>query len=427
MSSLLAGAAALLAGTAGALDLLGAGGRLAAGLDLAAVAASLGIWLFNHRVSVCLRELAAFCRAITAGQMERRHTRIREGGQLGEVIHGLNDVLDRVDAFIREAAASLVAMRDQKYFRRIICTGFDGSYLHAATIINQATGAMRAKIERVGETSGNFEGTVRDLAHLVASASTQLQATAKTLEETAQDATRRSLTVQEASSRTTSHIGQLAATAGTLSDAIGEIGSRTETSRRIAGTATEKAQEMMARVDGLLSVARRIGEFTGLITDIAGQTNLLALNATIEAARAGEAGKGFAVVAGEVKNLAGQTSKAAEEIAGQVTAIQTVIADTAQAFGAISGVIDELHVISGDIAESVGRQARATAEIAGSVQQVSADAEQIADNMAEVAMAVQETDRSATDILTASGGLSQQAEGLNAEMVKFLAELRAIA
>ena len=86
--------------------------------------------------------------------------------------------------------------------------------------------------------------------------------------------------------------------------------------------------------------ATRIGEVVGLIQAIAGQTNLLALNATIEAARAGEAGRGFAVVASEVKSLAGQTAKATEEIAGQVGAIQSAVADAAQAIEQVNGIID---------------------------------------------------------------------------------------
>ena len=105
-----------------------------------------------------------------------------------------------------------------------------------------------------------------------------------------------------------------------------------------------------------------------LITDIAEQTNLLALNATIEAARAGEAGRGFAVVAGEVKALAGQTSRATEEIGAQIAGMQRATVRSIEAITAIEHTIREIGKISGAIAAAVTEQGAATQEIARSVE-----------------------------------------------------------
>ncbi|NJO88974.1 MAG: hypothetical protein HC831_08460 [Chloroflexia bacterium] len=63
-----------------------------------------------------------------------------------------------------------------------------------------------------------------------------------------------------------------------------------------------------------LESMKEISENIQIINDIAFQTNILALNAAVEAARAGDHGKGFAVVATEVRKLAEQSKKAADQI-----------------------------------------------------------------------------------------------------------------
>ena len=91
------------------------------------------------------------------------------------------------------------------------------------------------------------------------------------------------------------------------------------------GSTIESMQEILHNFEELKNTSnqirsrgREIEEVAKFVSDISFQTNILSLNASIEAARAGSAGKGFSVVAEEVRNLAEQSSDAAEDIKGNI-------------------------------------------------------------------------------------------------------------
>src|SRR5690606_29167038 len=116
-----------------------------------------------------------------------------------------------------------------------------------------------------------------------------------------------------------------------------------------------RAESTSATVGELGRSAEQIAEVVKVITAIAEQTNLLALNATIEAARAGEAGRGFAVVAEEVKELARESARAADDIAAR-------IADNATRTTGVVGAID-------GITEVIAQVTDYQTTIAGAVEQ----------------------------------------------------------
>ncbi|MFA6280150.1 MAG: bacteriohemerythrin [Bdellovibrionales bacterium] len=278
--------------------------------------------------------------------------------------------------------------------------------------------------KEIKEMADAFEASVMGVVRVVSSSSTQMQATAQSMSETAQQSAQEAAHVGEASTQATDNVQTVASAAEELSASIGEITNQVGHAASISKTAAEETQQTTALVQELVAATDKIGGVVQLINDIASQTNLLALNATIEAARAGEAGKGFAVVAGEVKNLANQTSKATEEISAQINSVQANTKRAVDAIKHIEGIIEQVQEISSTIQESVEQQGEATREIAQNVQQAASSTREVSQSISAVTEAASTTGAAAEQVLIASTDLAKNAETLQAEVVGFLTKIR---
>ncbi|MBC9207693.1 methyl-accepting chemotaxis protein [Roseomonas aerophila] len=280
------------------------------------------------------------------------------------------------------------------------------------------------RAKRVDTLLREFEADTADTLRAVASAATEMDATAAGMVDIATSGNSRASAVANASQQASGNVQTVAAAAEELSASISEVARQVRDSAARAREASEAAQNTDRTVRGLSEAAGRIGDVVQLITGIASQTNLLALNATIEAARAGESGKGFAVVAGEVKSLASQTAKATEEIGQQIAAMQSETERTVQAIGDIARMIRELNDATSLVAEAAGQQAEATQEIGRAVAQAAEGTEAASRHAAGVSEDAERTGRAAGDVRGAAGELAQQAEGLRGRMDGFLSALR---
>jgi methyl-accepting chemotaxis protein len=270
-----------------------------------------------------------------------------------------------------------------------------------------------------------FDHAVGRTVEVVASAASELQASARTLSAAADDTNRRSLTVGAASEQASANVASVASATEELTASVGEISRQVQLSSEIARAAVREVEQTDRQVGGLAEAADKVGSIVTLIDEIASMTNLLALNATIEAARAGEAGRGFAVVAAEVKTLAEQTSKATAQIGAQITAIQTASGDAAQAIRGIGATIQRMNAIAGDVAKAIGDQGLATGEIARNIGEASKGTAEVSEHIAQVSQAAAQSNTASSQVLTSAANLSQQAAQLSGEVQNFLARVRA--
>ncbi len=281
------------------------------------------------------------------------------------------------------------------------------------------------KREAMHSLADSFEASILGVVNGVASASTEMQASAETLTHTAKSTNSDAGDVSRTAEASAHSIHAVASATEEMLASVSEIANKAAQSATVAQTAESEATRTSVVVRELSEAAGKIGAVVSLIQDIASQTNLLALNATIEAARAGEAGKGFAVVATEVKTLASQTAKATDEIGRQIEGVQRATEDAVQAIAGITATISEVSEIASSISAAVEEQVATLKDIGQSTASVAKDSNIVAERMSSVLEGSSETGAAAEQAYGAARELGRQSETLRQEVDTFLQRVRA--
>ncbi|MFO0896073.1 MAG: methyl-accepting chemotaxis protein [Pirellulales bacterium] len=282
----------------------------------------------------------------------------------------------------------------------------------SATDLSQVSHGLLAQSEEMSIQASNVAGGAE-----------QMTGNINTMAAAAEEMSMNVSSISSASEQISVNVGTISAaaqsTAGNVQTVAGAVQEATASFQHVAGEARQSAEvtaeasnlahQATDKMQALDRAAHEISKVTEMIKLIAMQTNLLALNATIEATSAGEAGKGFAVVADEIKELAGQSGKAAQDIAHMIEGIQSSTREAVGVIDQVAETITAINTASERISAAVERQSQVAQQSAGNLEAASKGVGHIAQSIAEVAKGASDMSRNAGDASHAAGDVAHNA------------------
>jgi methyl-accepting chemotaxis protein len=284
-----------------------------------------------------------------------------------------------------------------------------------ADSINGLISSLRNTAVEMRSIAIELSGSAETLARSIEGMSSSIEEVAASTDEIASGSVEQAGKVEQTSqatgrvSRSLEDIAERARTSSQRSALTAELA---ESGGRAADEAVAVMHEIYDAVknsenlmEGLGEGFTQIGIIIEVITDIADQTNLLALNAAIEAARAGEHGKGFAVVAGEVRKLAENSKRSAEQISRLIREITVETNKVASSMLRGTERVESGRLVAENTGEALERimessqeAAEAVEDISASIQMIAAGTESVFEATSDIAAIAQEAAGSVEEV-----------------------------
>lgn len=296
--------------------------------------------------------------AARGGRLHERADASRFEGAYGEIIGGINSILDAILGPVANIREKLARVADGD-LTAYVSDDYEGE--HAAL-----RDALNASLDGLNRLLGQ----VKSAADQIATSARQVSDASSDL---SQGASEQAATIEQISAQMVQMTNQTHQNAENASQA----NQLAVAARSGAEAGDKRMTEMVGAMREIEEASSSISKIIKVIDEIAFQTNLLALNAAVEAARAGVHGKGFAVVAEEVRNLAARSARAAKEttemIEGsikKVTQGTSIAQETASALNRIVQDVGKVTDLVAEIAAASNEQAEGIAQINQGLEQV---------------------------------------------------------
>jgi methyl-accepting chemotaxis protein len=331
-----------------------------------------------------INNLTAMVKNLAHGEGDLRiRLEMKRQDEMGELAGQFNIFIKNIQSVIKEIAKNAQTLTESS-----------SNYLKLASHMSEGSDRMSRVSTSVSTATEEVSVNINTMATATEEMSVNVESISSTAEQVSHNMNAVASSIEE------------------MVSAINEIASNAQEGAMISDEAMKMMNTATATMNTLDDTAKEIGSVTRLITRIAEQTNLLALNATIEAASAGHAGKGFAVVANEIKELAGQSARAAENIAKRIRGVQK---DAEGAVGVIENIVEIIRRINTSvmlITNAVDQQTHTANDIMSNVRQANIGSASIAASIAEVAKGASDMSKNAGEAAKGANEVSSNIQNI---------------